>query len=173
MNARTWTRGTGVLFAAITALALGGCDLAGRSINGRVLAGAAPIVTIVDDNDSRLKTPGTEGVEVEVLDLGEDGVHLRREHGLAVLHLDALAIDRGGVRGDLFGGEGADHLQDVLVGGDGLVARRVAAGGLVVLLDEGDDRGPVDATLEVEEKVVVVCEVVGQGDAPLLHGTGS
>jgi hypothetical protein len=104
-----------------------------------------------------------EGVEVEGLDLGEDGVHLGGQHGLAVLHLDALAIDRGGVRGDLVGGEGADHLQDVGVGRDGVVARGVAAGGLVVLLDEGDDRRPVDAALEVEEKVVVVCEEVGHG----------
>jgi len=78
MNARMWIRRTlpvgAGLFVSILAAAGGGCDtLAGSNISGRVLPGAASIVTPVDENDSRLKTAGIEGVEIEIKSIGRAG----------------------------------------------------------------------------------------------------
>ena len=59
------------LIAGITGLLMVGC--ATSSIEGRVLPGAAPVVTLVDNNDSRLSTPGIPGVEVEIRSIDRAG----------------------------------------------------------------------------------------------------
>ena len=78
MNTRMCTRHALTLVACIgastVASLVGGCNtLAASHFSGRVLPGAAPIVRPVDDNDSRLKTAGIEGVEVEITSIGRAG----------------------------------------------------------------------------------------------------
>ncbi len=71
MSTGTWNRsiiaGGVILGAAVF------CGCAASSISGRVLPGAAPIVTLVEENDSRLTTQGIEGVEIEVKSIGRSG----------------------------------------------------------------------------------------------------
>lgn len=59
------------LVAGITALLMVGC--ATSSIDGRVLPGAAAVVTLVDNNDTRLTTQGIPGVEVEIKSVDRAG----------------------------------------------------------------------------------------------------
>lgn len=73
MTARRLERfGAAMLLASLWML--GGCNsLAGSTIAGRVVAGTVPVVQPVDDNDTRLKSAGIEGVEVEIRSIGRAG----------------------------------------------------------------------------------------------------
>jgi len=66
-----WYGRAAVLGVGAMVAALSGCSAS--SIAGRVLPGPAAVVTLVDDNDSRLSTPGVEGVEVEIKAVGRAG----------------------------------------------------------------------------------------------------
>ena len=54
----------GLALAIVSALVLGGCK--SSSLSGKVIAGEASVVTIIGNDEDRMKGEGLEGVDVEV-----------------------------------------------------------------------------------------------------------
>lgn len=54
----------GLALAIVSALVLGGCK--SSSLSGKVIAGEASVVTIIGNDEDRMKGDGLEGVDVEV-----------------------------------------------------------------------------------------------------------